>query len=177
MASTSLSDLAPDTRQKVEAFLTAAKQQGFDLRVVSTLRSCADQGLSTEAVVVQGMKLKRAPGCKSWHVWGRAVDVILDKPSVERYAELGALGEQFGLTWGGKFVSNPDPIHFQDDAGLDINKLCPDPAKCEEAIMAAGGPMPKPSHEPPTPKKTSTWLPFAAGAFLGWAVARYLRRP
>lgn len=169
MASTSFSDLTPDVRERAEAFVQSANAQGLNVMVASTLRSCADQGTSTEAIDIQGMKIKRAPGCRSWHVWGRAFDLVLKQPSADRYAQLGALGKTFGLEWGGDFVSNPDPIHFQYHPGLDIQKLCPDPNDCEGALKAAGLPVQIPPIGVPTPKEQAKPLwAFTAGAVVGW---------
>lgn len=192
MASVQLSDLAPDVRGVVEAFLAEAAMRGFDLSVVSTLRSCADQGTSGGPVTVGGMVIKRASGCRSWHVWGRAVDVqIKGEPvsmSSSRYRELGALGKQMGLEWGGDFVSNPDPIHFQYPGGLDIKTLCPVPEQCEQALKDAGLPFP-PEPTPgggrtdsggdparPTRPAGEILFFFAVGAAAGWIGIRALQK-
>jgi len=181
MASTSLQDLTPDTREKAEAFIAAAQAAGLDVMVASTLRSCADQGQGG-TVVVQGMTLKRVAGCRSWHVWGRAFDVVLKQPSTDRYAQLGALGKTFGLEWGGDFQSNPDPIHFQYHPGLNIQVLCPDPSDCDGALKKAGVPMPT---NPPstgsgpvvsTAGASGSWGVFLVAAAVGWGVMHYVKK-
>lgn len=182
MASSSLSDLTPDTRERAQAFLAAAKDAGLEVVVGSTLRSCADQGTSTAPVNVNGMQLKRAPGCRSWHTWGRAFDVTLIDASPERYASLGALGKTFGLQWGGDFKTNFDPIHFQFSGGLDIQKLCPDPLACDQALRNAGFPMPNTPDGPlpllPARQTMSGWslLSFIAGAAVGWVATKRARK-
>ena len=165
----SLDLLTLDTRVLAVKFLVAAKAAGLDVVLGSTLRTCAQQGLSTAPVVVQGMSLKRAPGCRSWHVWGRAFDVTLVQPSADRYAQLGALGKSLGLQWGGDFVSNPDPIHFQNPAGLNINTLCPDPMKCDEAVAAA-------KVVPSVPVFEAKWPAFFVGLSLGFVVSSVILR-
>lgn len=181
MASTSLADLTPDTRAKAEAFLAAAAAAGFQLSVASTLRSCTDQGTSTGPVKVGDLVLKRAPGCRSWHVFGRAFDVVINnEPTKERYAELGVLGKSFGLEWGGDFATNYDPIHFQYHPGLDIKTLCSDPTDCAGAVArasAGGGTVPPaPVPSPPGSNTGATWLGFAFGLLGGWWVVRRARR-
>ncbi len=183
MASTSIQDLTPDTQALASAFLSAAKAQGFDLQVASTLRSCADQGTSTGPVVIQGMTLKRASGCKSFHVWGRAFDVVItNDPSQQRYAELGALGKSMGLVWGGDFRSNPDPIHFQNSAGIDIKTLCPDPLKCDEAVASGPGtptnPLPYLPRPVTRPRLATEWgvVAFVLGATTSLFVSNKIRR-
>ena len=171
MASIHLIDLTPDTRERVEAFILAAKAQGLDVSVVSTLRTCADQGTSTGPVDIGGgMTAKRAPGCRSWHVWGRAVDLALRVPSPERYKLLGELGESYGLVWGGRFRTNPDPVHFQYAPGLDIAKLCPDPTDCTGALKAAG------TVAPPESSRILSAFAFVIGGTVGWIAWRRIRR-
>lgn len=170
MASNSIETLTPDTRDRAQAFLRAAKAHGFELTVASTLRSCADQGMSTAPIIVQGMAIKRAAGCRSWHVWGRAFDVLLKDPSPQRYEELGKLGEDLGLVWGGRFVANPDPIHFEYHPGLDIMKMCPDPSRCDDALLGAWLPISVSTTK--MPKATEDgWtraIFFGSGAFFAW---------
>lgn len=176
MASSSLSALTPDTRERAEAFLTAARSGGFDVSVGSTLRSCAEQGTSTAPFKVGELLLKRAAGCRSWHVWGRAFDIVLDGATKARYAELGALGKSFGLEWGGDFTTNYDPIHFQYPGGLSVQHLCPDPMDCKGAIEAAGRPLPEPGPSSP-PKRAWDGRPawFVVGVVVGWGIARWGR--
>lgn len=175
MASTSLTDLTPDTRAKAEAFMQAAAAAGFQLSVASTRRSCADQGTSTGPVKVGDMVLKRASGCRSWHVWGRAFDVIIgNDPSKERYAQLGALGKSLGLEWGGDFATNYDPIHFQYHPGLDIKILCPDPLDCAGAVARGEGTPRLPV--PPSTSPSRPWWALVLGVAVGWFAMRRKRR-
>lgn len=182
MASKSLDDLTQDTRERAEMLLALAKASGLDVSVVSTKRFCEDQVAGLPAIVVQGMEIRRAPGCRSWHVWGRAIDVILNSdPSPERYALLGKLGEQAGLVWGGRFKDNPDPIHFQNSGGYDIRKLCPDPDECATAIanflLPGRGDKMQMLADPVSGSSAAIKLvAFAAGAAVGWSVVRLLER-
>lgn len=181
MASTSLAELTPDTRQRAEALLAAATAAGFKLSIVSTLRTCADQG-SGGTVIIHGIPTKKAPGCRSWHVFGRAFDVmILNEPSEGRYAELGALGKGLGLEWGGDFATNYDPVHFQYRAGLRIDDLCPNPSDCESAVETAKAAQSRPADPAvplvPAATKASSSGPavFALGLLVGWWAARRFR--
>lgn len=181
MASSSLTELTPDTRERAEAFLGEAARRGYEVSVVSTHRTCADQGTSTAPIIIDGMPIKRAPGCRSWHVWRRAFDIALKDPSQNRYAELGALGKSFGLEWGGDFKTNFDPIHFQYRGGLSLDAICPADSDC--ASMVARGEIGGPGVFPgPLPGVTVASAGLGAGAFLAgaalgwWAIANRRRR-
>lgn len=47
-------------------------------------------------------------GVEMWHSWADC-----DKDGVSDYLELGLLGEQMGLTWGGRWRRFPDPGHLE----------------------------------------------------------------
>jgi len=165
--------LTPDTRERAIAFQTAAQAAGLAFNMGRTRVTCAAQGMSTAPVMVNGIPLKRAPGCRSWHVWGRAFDVTLQNATPERYAELGALGKSMGLAWGGDFATNFDPIHFQYAPGLSTQILCPDPAKCEETVAAYEHGLPPPPPSPPSSDgAAASFLAFAAGAIGGFLLTR-----
>lgn len=169
--------LTPDTRERAIAFQAAAQAAGLAFNMGRTRVTCAAQGLSTAPVMVNGIPLKRAPGCRSWHVWGRAFDVTLQNATPDRYVQLGALGKSMGLMWGGDFKTNFDPIHFQFvPAGLDIMKLCPDPAQCDAAVAAyeKGLPPPGPTPAQPPNSGSSSFLAFAAGAVGGFLLTRWM---
>jgi hypothetical protein len=59
--------------------------------------------------------------------------------SCEPYAILGALWEQMGGTWGGRFSgfgACGDAGHFEWHPGSRIEDFCPDPSACEEVESA-----------------------------------------
>jgi len=143
MASTSLEDLTPDTRQMAERLIVMAEDSGLVVRVASTLRSCTEQdALYAQGRTAPGNKVTKAPGCRSWHVYGRALDLFIvdddgdDVPiSDPRYDVLGEMGEKLGFVWGGVF---DDPIHFEYHPGIRIEELCPEPGECEMAVARFG---------------------------------------
>jgi peptidoglycan LD-endopeptidase CwlK len=178
MASALLSDLLPDVRAKAEELIAKAAAAGLPVRVISTLRSCVDQ--TVPVVMIDGSPTKRAPGCRSWHVWGRAFDVELLEKSDERYQQLGQIGKSIGLVWGGDFATNYDPVHFEYAPGLSISVVCPDSADCDGALARNGayvaGLSPTPAPPPPL-SLLARALGLVGGAIAGWAVTRSVFSP
>jgi len=140
-----LQDLTPDTRAVAERFIEEALAAGIQLRVVSGLRTCEqqasiyNQGRTTPGRIVSG-----ASGCRSWHVWGRAFDVLIVEPdgrlvtngADQRYDVLGDLARSLGLIWGGTFSWGRDAGHFEYHPGLSIDDVCPDKSAeaCQEQV-------------------------------------------
>jgi len=137
--SRSLDDLTPDTRERVQELLESAKVAGLDVRPVSTLRTCREQyNLWAPGRVAPGKKIQAANRCRSWHVWGRAADLVIfdnGKPvwngADPRYKLLGEMGRRVGLEWP---LPKVDPVHFQFPGGHNIRDLCPDPERCEQYV-------------------------------------------
>lgn len=113
-----LHHLVPDARQAFEALLAQATARGFLPSIVSAVRNCSEQG-----------QLALTKAKRSWHVFGRAVDIELhlgapkDDPA-KFYRELGEWWEQQGGTWGGRWTelypqapgvpgAAGDVLHFQ----------------------------------------------------------------
>ena len=135
MASTRLEDLTPDTLDVARRFIEAAEGQGLKTKVISTLRTCSDQAkIYAQGRTEPGAIISGASGCRSWHVWGRAFDLLIldEKGSAvtdgkdPRYDKLGEIGRDFGLIWGGHFAWGRDAVHFEYHPGLSMNALCPD---------------------------------------------------
>lgn len=174
MASALLSELLPDVRAKAEELVAKAGAAGLSVRVISTRRSCADQTIPV--VIIDGRPTKRAPGCRSWHVWGRAFDVELFEKSDERYRQLGDVGKSIGLVWGGDFATNYDPVHFEYAPGISISAVCPDPADCAAALARGGAYVPAGTPLPPAPTVLARAAWVLAGGSVGWFVARRFLR-
>lgn len=142
MASASLSDLIPAARAAVEALIARADSVGITTRVVSTLRTCAEQRqLYAQGRTAPGNVVTYADGCRSWHVWGRAADLLVvnDDGSIapgsdSRYDTLGSIAKSVGLGWGGNFPGFRDAGHFEYRGGHSITEVCPDPDRCEELV-------------------------------------------
>jgi hypothetical protein len=169
MASTSIDDLTPDTRERVLELLRLARQAGLEPRVVSTLRSCSDQAaIYARGRSSPGSVVSWAKGCRSWQVWGRAADILLFEGgkmlagSDPRYVALGEFARQAGLS---QPLPTSDPGHFQHAAGMAIGTLCPDPGACEQALT--GAPLPVPDTRTPAEEVDEEARPPSRG----WAVA------
>lgn len=161
MGSVKLSDLTPDTQAKAEELLSTLKASGLRPVVVSTRRTCADQFANNKVG-------NPALGCRSWHLWGRAVDIffrdaagkMLPQSTME-YSELGRVAKSLGFAWGGDFQppahGAAERHHVQYSAGLRIADLCPDPKDCVAAVASNPSPMPNvPPPEPPPPAPVPT---------------------
>jgi peptidoglycan L-alanyl-D-glutamate endopeptidase CwlK len=94
--------------------------QGINVRVISGLRTYAEQDeLYAQGRSKPGQKVTKAKGGYSWHNFGLAFDIgIFSKDGKtyygesNSYKEMGKIGKELGLEWGGDwdFVDEP---HFQ----------------------------------------------------------------
>ena len=179
-----LDDLTPDTKRVAEQFIALARARNIQLRVTSTFRTCQEQN----AIYSQnrpGKTVTGASGCRSWHVWGRAFDVLIEDPSApnglvmdgsdHRYDELADIGKQLGLVWGGNFSWGRDAGHFEYHPGMVIDDVCPDktPSACDEQVQrhnARYAPPVDPSIQPVTVIESQTDTSFGGlilSAFVG----------
>lgn len=164
-----LDTLTPDTRAVAEEFLARARDElGLDVRVVSTRRSCEEQAkLYAQGRTAPGKVVTNSKGCMSWHVMGRAFDVMIQGSGigVAEWDRLGALGESMGLKWGKYFANLNDTPHFEYHPGMVIEQFCQDPDECEAGVAASMGvayqrPLKAPS--------ATTMLLGAAAAVVGF---------
>lgn len=93
-----LRHLTPDSRVMFERLLAEAERRGYLPLIISAVRTCEEQG---------GLAQTKAK--RSWHVFGRAVDIELRKGAPKEdparfYRELGEWWEQQGGTWGGRWT-------------------------------------------------------------------------
>jgi peptidoglycan L-alanyl-D-glutamate endopeptidase CwlK len=102
-----LASVAPELAARVRAMASALTARGITIRVVSGLRSTAQQA-ALYANRASNRNPVAAPGT-SLHEKGLAVDLSW---SGGTSAQVGAVGEALGLRWGGRF-SRPDPGHFE----------------------------------------------------------------
>lgn len=91
------------------------------LLIVQSFRSAADQArLYAQGRTTPGKIVTHAKPGSSYHEWGLAFDVAIadakGQPSwpndVALWTQIGRLGEELGLTWGGRFP-DPDYGHFE----------------------------------------------------------------
>jgi hypothetical protein len=143
-----LNHVVAQARPMFEALLAEAKRRGFMPSIVSAVRTCTEQG---------GLAQSKAK--RSWHVFGRAVDIELHKGApkddpAKFYRELGEWWEEQGGTWGGRWTdiypnglpgiaggTPGDLVHFQFTpppltTGVPV-ALWPKDATCEEVSAAA----------------------------------------
>ncbi len=89
--------LTPDTAAMVGQLLEYARAQGYEPRVISGRRSCAEQdALYAQGRTTGGGRVTGARGCRSWHTWGRAVDVYIPGWPEPAYEVLGAFWRSKG---------------------------------------------------------------------------------
>lgn len=141
MPSSNLSDLTSETQAAARSLLDYAQSQGIDVMVTQTLRTCAEQNeLYSQGRTQPGGVVTNAPGCRSWHTHGRALDLLVrDNGKVvsngldARYAQLGEYARTLGFKWGGDFG---DYGHFEFHPGLTIEQVCPRPDECASVPSA-----------------------------------------
>mgnify|MGYP003385398970 CR=1 FL=1 len=127
--------LHPVMRGHVVMFLARYKQlTGYDLLVVCTTRSYADQASAQKAG-----KSNAAPGL-SWHQWGLAADLVPmvhGKPlwtthdatgtMLSEWTIFGTTAVECGLDWSGNWKSFVEYGHVQFTGGLNIHDVLKDP--------------------------------------------------
>jgi len=122
MASRSLSDLQPAFGAKARSFQAKCELVGIDVLIYCTLRGFDEQ----DELYAQGRKTKgkivtNARGGESFHQYGIALDcvpLVGGKPAwgdTSLYAKIGAIGEECGMVWAGRWTGNlKETAHFQD---------------------------------------------------------------
>lgn len=116
MASRKIEDLVPELQIKFTEFESAMAQAHIDFIVTCTYRSQEEQDmLYAQGRTVPGRRVTWTRHSK--HNERKAFDIAVvkngkiswDEPD---YNEPGAIGEDIGLIWGGRWKS-PDRPHFQ----------------------------------------------------------------
>ncbi len=113
--------------------IAETKNRGIIVAVHSGLRTAEEQEKlyakgrtivnpdGKSAARPMGNIITNARAYESWHSFGLAVDIVFktDKggwtwaKTPEEWGKLGAVGESFGLEWGGRWKKFPDVPHFQ----------------------------------------------------------------
>ena len=125
--------LTPDTSAMVDQLLDYARSQGYQARVTSGHRTCEEQAaLYAQGRTVGGRIVTGTSGCRSWHTWGRAVDLYIPGWPAEAYNDLGAFWQSVGGRWGGDFG---DPGHFEWHPGVHINDVCSSGSNCTLSVQ------------------------------------------
>jgi hypothetical protein len=102
----SLRSLDPRFLPIAQAFVNALEEAGVTVTVTSTRRSLDEQQKLYDRYLSGQSRFPAAKPGSSTHGIGVAFDLHLDPPV---YEIAGAIWENMGLTWGGRFN---DKIHF-----------------------------------------------------------------
>lgn len=125
MASRSIDDLEPATRERARAFLESCADAGLHVIVTCTLRSDAEQAaLYARGRTEPGSIVTWARPGESLHQHGRALDVVplrAGRPvwgttgdDLALWRQVGDLGERAGLEWAGRWPAKRREFpHFQ----------------------------------------------------------------
>lgn len=118
-----LATLHPEIQQRVATFVATAKrlaaQRGLDVRIISALRSYAEQdAIYSQGRTTPGRIVTNSRAGYSNHNFGLAFDLgcFVAKsylPEHPLYDDLGPLGESLGLEWGGRWKKIVDKPHYQ----------------------------------------------------------------
>lgn len=105
--------LYPDVKDKAELLVKKMVELKMPIEITETFRSAKKQNeLPSNST--------KARGLESYHQYGLAFDIkwvlwLYSPPSSNWWEILGKEGEKLGLTWGGRWTSFPDKLHFQWD--------------------------------------------------------------
>lgn len=133
-SSLSLSSLNPYVASLAERFLNLCTKNGLNVIIITAFRSWDEQDiLYAQGRTAPGNIVTDAQGGDSYHNWGLAFDsapfengrVAWDDSAA--FNEMGVLGQQIGLEWGGNWtsyaISLVDTPHFQYTFGLSTEQL------------------------------------------------------
>lgn len=141
--------LHPKARDWARAFLESVASsgllpQGWSCRIISGNRTWKEQDeLYAQGRTAPGQKVTNARGGQSNHNFGIAWDIgLFDQNGKyltdhKLYLELGVVGRNLGLEWGGDWKSLKDFPHYQVKTGLSVAEL--------RSLMQSGKPLPVPS--------------------------------
>lgn len=130
--SKSLDDLLDHVAEKARAMIEMCEEELpiDELRVTSTYRDYEYQThLYAQGRTRSGGIVTNAKAGYSWHNFQVAFDVvpIVDGKAIWENAQLwrdiGEIGQECGLEWGGSWASFPDRPHFQDAGGMNMAQL------------------------------------------------------
>jgi peptidoglycan L-alanyl-D-glutamate endopeptidase CwlK len=114
-----------------EAMVAHCDAVGIDLLITSTYRDFdAQAALYAQGRTKPGGKVTNARPGQSWHNWRRAFDVVPlrgGKPVWDVgdlvWYQVGAIGEELGLEWAGRWKRFPEFPHFQLLAGRSLQGM------------------------------------------------------
>ena len=111
--------LLPTTQKKARDFMKSVQAAGVTIKIISGTRTFAEQdALYRQGRDLPGNKVTNARGGQSNHNFGVAWDIgvfqngqYLDESPL--YRQVGSIGKEMGLEWGGDWKSMTDEPHFQ----------------------------------------------------------------
>lgn len=125
-----INTLHPLVRAKAKEFvIRAEKELGIKLRVVSALRTWAEQEeLYAKGRTKSGKIVTNAKAGRSLHNYGLAIDVVEIKGGKaiwnnSNWKKIADLGKSIGFEWGGDWKSFKDKPHFEMKFGRSISEL------------------------------------------------------
>ena len=128
-SSNALRALDPYVAFLASEFLGLTKAHNLDVRITAAFRSWDEEDrLYASGRTKPGPIVTNARGGNSYHNWGLAFDAApfennrISNDSA-KFMQMGRLGEQVGLEWGGSFKSIVDFPHFQYTFGLSTEDL------------------------------------------------------
>lgn len=132
-----LDGLHPELRAKAEALIKICAAAHLPIVITQGMRTMEQQAaLYAQGRTKPGPIVTNAKPGRSYHNYGLAFDFAVvkdgkpswdDKVNVNEndtpdYVEVGEIGEQLGLEWGGRWKFRDLP-HFQMTFGLSLNDL------------------------------------------------------
>lgn len=124
-------ELHKEVRKLCREFLLRCKARKLDVIITSTYRDKEAQGrLYAKGRSIPGVKVTYARPGYSYHNWRVAFDIVpiqCGKPvwdtvgeSLELWKQIGQIGKDVGLEWGGDWHTFREFPHFQYTEGLTI---------------------------------------------------------
>jgi peptidoglycan LD-endopeptidase CwlK len=139
MASRSLEDLHPAMQPLARELIARAASAAIPLKITCTLQSMEEQAkLYAQGRGLPGNIVTYARPGYSFHNFGLALDVVptalINLPlwgetagyrddAHAMWDQLGSIGVDLGLTWGGEFARFKDRPHFEWSDGLTLAEL------------------------------------------------------
>lgn len=114
-----IAGLLPEVRPWARALVLKAAANGIRIKVISGLRTYAEQdALYEQGRSLSGKIVTNAKGGQSNHNFGIAFDIgVFEGGKYQgespKYKAVGVLGMELGLEWGGNWKTFVDTPHFQ----------------------------------------------------------------
>ena len=126
-----LTDLLPKVQDLANEFLATCASRNFGVKIYLTYRTNEEQdALYAQGRTTPGKIVTNAKGGESYHCYGMAFDaaplnedLTINWTDNGLYSQMGAIGKECNLEWGGDWATFPDRPHFQYTFGLSIEDL------------------------------------------------------